>query len=461
MSPGGPVRRRVSVLLTAVLVAAVPALGATAAPGATTSSGLVAAKAAAKQQKPVTRTARFVVVQRSRVAIDLRTQASIRKVRVVKGLPRNMVVRHGVLRGLARKGRTVIRVRGISTLQGERNRRLRLKVVVVGRKPVAVKGTSLLTRGPGGRPGNAASYAPMASADGSTVAFLSRATNLLASPLPPMTGFEARVFVWDRTTGRTELVSVAPDGTARTGNVMDISDDGSRVLVRSGSSLLLRDRTSATTREVATDAQAADLSGDGTLITWSKDGRTTRVDLASGTSVDLGVPAFTAVSPNGRYLAARDGERSYIWDTTSRTVVRETHFGAPELSCFWTMGALTDDAARGTVSAGCDRAVATSVVDTVSMTSLAGASILDANAAATWAVMANHRGSVWMSAVPGDPRVLSRQPARVRTSGPVYYSPAVAVAGEGDTAVWSVQGGNVVRDAYTPYSQIYIWTSGR
>ena len=451
MSLGGSaVRRRaargVAALLAGSLVAALPALEATADP-ATADKGKVA--------KPVERTARFIAVQRSRVEIDLREEASIRKVRVVTRLPRNMALRRGVLRGLAREGRTVIKVRGVSTLQGERGRRLRLKVVVVGRPQVAVKGTSLLTRGPGGRPGNADSFGPVLSADGSTVAFHSLATNLLASPLEPQPGTWGRVFVWDRATGRTELASVAPDGTPVPGGVMDISDDGSRVLIRSGSSLLLRDRRSATTRELATDAQAVDLSGDCNLVTWSKDGRTTRVDLATGTSEDLGVGAFTAVSPNGRYLVARDGETHSIWDTATGTTLRVLKTGRVEPWCTWSVEALTDDAARATVEVGCDRSRGSSVIDTASMTTLVSGSILDATDAATWVAEANHRGAVWMAPVGGDSRVLSRQPA---TGG---GSPSVAVSGEGDVVVWSVWGRNVVRDAYTTHSQVYIWTSGR
>lgn len=451
-------RRLAAALVTALLTGPL----VNAAPAQAGPSLQAQAAGRATSSEPIAQTARYVVVQRSRVRLDIGRTAGVRRVRAVGDLPRHMALRTRVLSGWAPKGHTVVRLTAVSTVTGQKGRRVRLKVVVVGRPPVAVRGTSLVTRGPGGRPGNGPSYAPTVSADGSAVAFLSRATNLLASPLPPAPGLDARAFVWDRTTGRTELVSVAPDGTPLTGGVLGISDDGSRVLVRSGSNLLVRDRSAATTRAVAIDAQAASLSGDGNLVTYSKGGRTTRVTLASGASEDLGVASFTAVSPSGRYLAVRHGGTFYIWDAATRTVARELDVEEPEPWCTWAMTALTDDAQRATVFAGCDRAVGSSVVDTTSLSPLAAGSILEANAAATWVATATHRGVVAVSAVGGDARVLSQQPARVRTPGPIYgYSPSVSVAGEGDTVVWSVHGGNVVRNAYSESNQLYIWSSGR
>lgn len=456
MSLGGPVVRRASAaLLTGVLVAALPAPAATAP----------ATSVAAKAGEPVERTVRFVVVQRSRVALDIKDAGDVRRVRVADSLPRRMTLRKGVLRGWARQGRTVVRLQGVSTLTGERGRRVRLKVVVVGRPQVARRGTTLLTRSAGGAPGNGFSYSPVLSEDGSTVAFLSEATNLLPARLPRTTPPVSRAFAWDRRSGRGELLSVAPDGSPMTSyRRVTLSASGGRALFQSSDEarygLYLRDRDAATTRLIATDVDNAALSADGRLVTYVSGGRALRLDLGTGATSDLGVASFMAVSPSGQFLSVKEDDRWFVWDTTTRTIVRERPL-AVEAYCGRWMQELTDDASRAVVSAGCDHTWTTHLLDVASDTVLAQDAAMDADADASWLVMANGRGRIETGPV-GATQLLSSQPHRVaRGEGPWRgRTPSVATAGDGDVVAWATFGGNVVPRAYTEHDQIYIWSSG-
>jgi Tol biopolymer transport system component len=75
-----------------------------------------------------------------------------------------------------------------------------------------------------GKPGNGASFSPQISGDGRFVAFVSEATNLVGGD----TNGAADVFVHDRETGRTTRVSVASNGAPVNGDAFtpSISGDG-------------------------------------------------------------------------------------------------------------------------------------------------------------------------------------------------------------------------------------------
>lgn len=76
-----------------------------------------------------------------------------------------------------------------------------------------------------GTQANGASHRAVISADGRYVAFMSSATNLVKWPEQPQ--YANDVYVHDRRTGRTERVSVAPDGgSAETFESFDMSADG-------------------------------------------------------------------------------------------------------------------------------------------------------------------------------------------------------------------------------------------
>lgn len=80
-------------------------------------------------------------------------------------------------------------------------------------RELATGATSLVSATPRGRGGNGDSYAPDIAADGSRIAFASRATDLVE----PDTNGVADVFVADRSTGRTSLVSTGAQGVSANG----------------------------------------------------------------------------------------------------------------------------------------------------------------------------------------------------------------------------------------------------
>lgn len=141
--------------------------------------------------------------------------------------------------------------------------------------------------GAGGVEGNATSDRPSISGDGNLVAFWSDATNLVASDLNLMRD----VFVHDRTTGVTSLVSVSSAGVQGNGPSTrpDFSNDGRYVVFASSASnlvtgdvngvkdIFVRDLQLGTTELVSksTSGEIADdlcsvprISGDGRYVTF-------------------------------------------------------------------------------------------------------------------------------------------------------------------------------------------------
>ena len=102
----------------------------------------------------------------------------------------------------------------------------------------ATGATTLVSRAPDGEPGNGVSYSPSLSADGSQVAFYSNATNLSAAD---GNGSRSDVFVADLATGAVDLVSVGASGDP--GNAISyapsLSADGSVVAFVSRASNLV------------------------------------------------------------------------------------------------------------------------------------------------------------------------------------------------------------------------------
>lgn len=140
----------------------------------------------------------------------------------------------------------------------------------------------------GGTPGNGASITPNMSADGQVVAFASRATNLVAEPL---TGTFPQLFVRDLLAGTTAIVSVSSSGVP--GNAASflpsLSADGSQVAFKSDAfnlvtgdtngvtDVFVRDRTKGMTQRVSVDdfGNQADgesggpgISGDGRFVAF-------------------------------------------------------------------------------------------------------------------------------------------------------------------------------------------------
>jgi len=123
---------------------------------------------------------------------------------------------------------------------------------------VASGETTLVTKGPGSG-GNVASRDPRLSADGSTIVFYSYATNLLATPTT-----SRNTFVYDVATGVTTLVSAGPGngGNGFSGDA-SISADGTKIAFVSRATDLLATPTTGNGNVFVYDVA----TGETTLVT--------------------------------------------------------------------------------------------------------------------------------------------------------------------------------------------------
>ncbi|HEY4410488.1 MAG TPA: hypothetical protein VGO87_11440 [Acidimicrobiia bacterium] len=139
-----------------------------------------------------------------------------------------------------------------------------------------------------GTQGNADSFDPSLSADGSTVVFASLATNLAASG--PVTARVVGVFARDQRTGRTVRISDGPAGTAANGDsrAPAVSGDGSVVAFESRASNLV----------------AGDGNGASDVFVWDRaSGRTIRVSVGSDGAEGNGDSVSPSISADGRFVA--------------------------------------------------------------------------------------------------------------------------------------------------------------
>jgi Tol biopolymer transport system component len=145
--------------------------------------------------------------------------------------------------------------------------------------------------------GNANSYEPSISADGRYVAFVSRATNLV----PGDTNGQTDVFVHDRFTGTTTLVSV--DSAGLQGNYVSdsssISADGGFVAFVSGASNLVHADTNENWDVFVHDRAT---------------GSTTRVSVDSSGVVGDDASVDPSISSDGRYVAFQSWAANLVLD---------------------------------------------------------------------------------------------------------------------------------------------------
>jgi Tol biopolymer transport system component len=146
--------------------------------------------------------------------------------------------------------------------------------------------TELISVSTGGGPGNNDSFYPVISDDGRFVAFESRASDLV----PGDTNTFSDVFVRDRLTGTTERVSVATNGAQ--GNLFSyapsISSDGRFIAFYSSSSNLVAGDTNSSSDIFLRDRQ---------------NGTTERVSVATG-GIEANWDSDTpSISPDGRFVA--------------------------------------------------------------------------------------------------------------------------------------------------------------
>ncbi len=137
-----------------------------------------------------------------------------------------------------------------------------------------------------GNQGNGHSRSPAISADGSVVAFVSAATNLLDEEQP---GAE-QVYVHGVASSQTEIVSVSSTGRASNGNCFlpDLSADGSVVAFKSEGSNLV----------------SGDTNGVPDVFVHTRgDGQTVRISVDDFDNQSNGLSGGPAISDDGRYVA--------------------------------------------------------------------------------------------------------------------------------------------------------------
>jgi Tol biopolymer transport system component len=161
--------------------------------------------------------------------------------------------------------------------------------------------TSRVSVGAAGAQANGISSEPSISADGRYVAFHSVATNLVASD----TNARDDVFVHDRLTGATERVSVDSSGTQANGRSLDpaISADGRFVAFSSQASNLIAGDTVGNEEVLVHDRQT---------------GETRRVSVDSnGIAPTFADSNRASITADGRYVAFQSGAALAAGDTNS------------------------------------------------------------------------------------------------------------------------------------------------
>lgn len=207
--------------------------------------------------------------------------------------------------------------------------------------------TRLVSVAGGGGTGNSASGEAVISADGRYVAFQSGASDLVAGDRNAVED----IFVRDVQRGRTELVSMGPDGRQLAGaaHAASMTADGRYVAFKADADgdehpeVYLRDRSNRTTKLVlgAAGTPGADfeaitptLSGDGRYLGFYTDaagvvprdtnrafdvfrldlrtGQTLRVSVATGGHQASGDSNAVALSHNGRFVAFASGAQDLV-----------------------------------------------------------------------------------------------------------------------------------------------------
>lgn len=163
--------------------------------------------------------------------------------------------------------------------------------------------TTLVSVSSNGSQGNKASNRPAISSDGRFVAFESIATNLVSSDTNSAI---KDIFVHDLATGQTTLVSVSSDGSQgnRDSGNPAISADGRYVAFESASTNLVPDKTTSSSDVFVHDRQT---------------GETIRVSIASDGSEGNGGSDWPSLSADGRYVAFQSWASNLVPSDTNNT----------------------------------------------------------------------------------------------------------------------------------------------
>jgi Tol biopolymer transport system component len=175
--------------------------------------------------------------------------------------------------------------------------------------------TELVSVTPNGAVSTGYSRSPAISGDGRFIAFASSATDLLPADVAPGSGGSMQVFVRDRQTGRTELVSVSP-----TGEAADSSAD--------------RPAISGDGRFVAFVSSADNLAPGTTNHQWHlfvRDRQTRKTELISALPTGpFATPPGAALSADGRVLAFVSNATNLVPGHTGGLFARDRQTGATE-----------------------------------------------------------------------------------------------------------------------------------
>jgi Tol biopolymer transport system component len=177
---------------------------------------------------------------------------------------------------------------------------------------------SIVSAAPGGSPGNGSSASPAVNSDGRFVVFWSSASNLVSGG----TSRVGNVFVWDRVSRETDLVTVAMDGGAANGwsYPSAISADGRFVGFQSDARNLVPGDTNNTTDVFVLDRQ----TGKTELISVS----------ASGTGANGPSYARLDMSADGRFATFESRAGNLVPGDTNNAddiFVRDRQAGKTEL----------------------------------------------------------------------------------------------------------------------------------
>jgi Tol biopolymer transport system component len=215
-----------------------------------------------------------------------------------------------------------------------------------------LRGTNILASvAPDGRPGNATSFLPIISANGSTVAFVSAASNLVAGD----TNNATDVFVRDLLSGTTYRGSTwAPSAAYLPPSSLSISDNGRSIAYMSGSRPYLRiDGTETNVALPGYPGYGVRISPDGRWVTAGDGYYLVVNDLVTGATastrysapgnnrgLSLGLVlnrnstavAYQYVNVTGSFNSA-DPNRIFVYDLSAKTnAVVATHALKPSLS---------------------------------------------------------------------------------------------------------------------------------
>lgn len=190
-----------------------------------------------------------------------------------------------------------------------------LTLAILG-SPAMADETTRISNSPSGRAGSAASWTGAISADGSVIAFVSAADDLVSGD----TNGRTDVFAFDRSTGTTTRVSVASDGTEADGDSAfpSLSADGRYVAfiseatnldgtIESNQNVFLHDRQLATTRLITADLNGAGGSNSRNRFTFNTSVSADGTKVAFVTSATNLVPSDT----NG------DVPDAFVYDASS------------------------------------------------------------------------------------------------------------------------------------------------